>query len=61
MIPNGSDAPVELVNPYHGIYAAVTRTNRLGEPKGGWHIEEAMTREGGPAFLYQLVCLCRVQ
>ena len=21
------------------------RTNRLGEPKGGWHIEEAMTRE----------------
>ena len=45
MIPNGSDAPVELVNPYHGIYAAVTRTNRLGEPKGGWHIEEAMTRE----------------
>lgn len=45
VIPNGSDAPVELVNPYHGIYAAVTRTNRLGEPKGGWHIEEAMTRE----------------
>ncbi len=23
----------------------MTRTNRLGEPKGGWHIEEAMTRE----------------
>lgn len=45
IIPNGSDAPVELVNPYHGLYAAVTRTNRLGEPKGGWHIEEAMTRE----------------
>ncbi len=45
IIPNGSDAPVELVNPYHGLYAAVTRTNRLGFPKGGWHIEEAMTRE----------------
>ena len=45
IIPNGSDAPVELVNPYHGLYAAVTRTNRLGSPKGGWHMEEAMTRE----------------
>ena len=45
IIPNGSDAPVELVNPYHGLYAAVTRTNRLGDPKGGWYINEAMTRE----------------
>lgn len=45
IIINGSDAPVELVNPYHGLYAAVTRTNRLGSPKGGWYINEAMTRE----------------
>lgn len=45
IIPNGSDAPVELVNPYHGLYAAVTRKNRLGSPDGGWHMEEAMTRE----------------
>ncbi len=45
IIANGSDAPVELVNPYHGLYAAVTRRDRLGAPEGGWHIEEAMTRE----------------
>lgn len=45
IIPNGSDAPVELVNPYHGLYAAVTRCNRLGSPEGGWHMEQAMTRE----------------
>ncbi|WP_077720701.1 amidohydrolase family protein [Novibacillus thermophilus] len=41
----GSDAPVELVNPFHGIYAAVTRMDRDGEPAGGWYPEEKMTRE----------------
>jgi len=45
IIPNGSDAPVELVNPYHGLYAAVTRMDRDGVPVGGWYPEECMTRE----------------
>lgn len=45
IIINGSDAPVEMVNPYHGLYAAVTRTDRDGKPEGGWHREECMTRE----------------
>lgn len=45
IIIGGSDAPVELVNPYHGLYAAVTRQGRDGQPEGGWYIEEAMTRE----------------
>lgn len=45
ILPNGSDAPVELVNPYHGIYAAVTRKDRAGDPKGGWYAEECLTRE----------------
>jgi hypothetical protein len=45
IIPNGTDAPVELVNPYHGLYAAVTRMDREGEPEGGWYAEECMTRE----------------
>ena len=45
IIPNGSDAPVELVNPYHGLYAAVTRRDRLGSPDGGWYAEQCMTRE----------------
>lgn len=44
-IVGGSDAPVELVNPFHGIYAAVTRMDRDGEPAGGWYPEEKMTRE----------------
>jgi len=45
IIVNGSDANVELVNPYHGLYAAVTRMGRDGEPVGGWYPEECMTRE----------------
>lgn len=45
VIVNGSDANVELVNPYHGLYAAVTRAGRDGEPIGGWYPEECMTRE----------------
>ncbi|HVI39198.1 MAG TPA: amidohydrolase family protein, partial [Anaerovoracaceae bacterium] len=45
IIIGGSDAPVELVNPYHGFYAAVTRQSRDGLPEGGWYVGEAMTRE----------------
>lgn len=45
ILPNGSDAPVELVNPYHGIYAAVTRKDRAGDPEGGWYGGECLTRE----------------
>ncbi|MDR3218737.1 MAG: amidohydrolase [Dysgonamonadaceae bacterium] len=45
IIPNGSDAPVEYVNPYHGFYAAVTRQNLQGEPEGGWFPQLCMTRE----------------
>ena len=45
IIIGGSDAPVELVNPYHGLYAAVTRQGRDGQPEGGWYVGEAMTRQ----------------
>jgi len=45
VIPGGSDAPVELINPFHGIYAAVSRKNRAGQPYGGWYPEQKMTRE----------------
>ncbi|MDR1278894.1 MAG: amidohydrolase [Treponema sp.] len=45
IIANGSDAPVELVNPYHGFYAAVTRQDRDGQPPEGWYPNQALTRE----------------
>ena len=44
VLANGSDFPVELANPWHGLYAAVTRQNRAGEPDGGWYADQALTR-----------------
>ncbi len=44
VLANGSDFPVELSNPFHGLYAAVTRKGRDGEPDGGWYADQALTR-----------------
>jgi len=44
IIPNGTDAPVEMVNPFHVLFASVTRQGRDGEPAGGWYPAEKMTR-----------------
>jgi hypothetical protein len=39
----GSDFPVEAVNPWFGIYAAVTRQDQHGNPPGGWYPEQKLT------------------
>lgn len=39
----GSDFPVEDVNPFFGIHAAVTRQDQKGWPAGGWHPSERLT------------------
>ena len=44
VLASGSDFPVELPNPFYGLYAAVTRQDRDGMPEGGWYIEEGLTR-----------------
>ncbi|HEX5787027.1 MAG TPA: amidohydrolase [Woeseiaceae bacterium] len=44
VIASGSDFPVELPNPFLGLYAAVTRQDPDGEPPGGWYAGEALTR-----------------
>ncbi|MEJ7639136.1 MAG: amidohydrolase family protein, partial [Singulisphaera sp.] len=41
----GSDFPVEVVNPFWGIYAALTRQDEQGHPPGGWHPDQRMTLE----------------
>ncbi len=43
VIAAGSDFPVEYANPFHGIYAAVSRMDQAGEPPGGWYPGERMT------------------
>jgi predicted amidohydrolase YtcJ len=44
VLANGSDFPVELANPWHGLYASVTRQSREGLPDGGWYADQALTR-----------------
>ena len=44
VIASGSDFPVELSNPFHGLYAAVSRQDRDGQPAGGWYADQALTR-----------------
>lgn len=41
----GSDFPVELANPFHGLHAAITRQDAQGHPEGGWLGHESVTRE----------------
>lgn len=41
---NGSDGPVESVNPFEGMYAAVTRKNLADQPNGGWYPEHRLSR-----------------
>ena len=42
---SGSDYPIELANPFHGIHAAVTRQDKGNQPENGWIPEQAITIE----------------
>jgi hypothetical protein len=43
VVASGSDFPVELANPFHGLHAATTRQDHDNMPTGGWLVNEAMT------------------
>ena len=45
IIPNGSDFPVEQVNPLISFHSSVTRQDAKNWPEGGWYPDEKMTRE----------------
>ncbi|MBN9144980.1 MAG: metal-dependent hydrolase [Novosphingobium sp. 63-713] len=40
----GSDAPVEVSDPFAGMAAAITREGADGQPAGGWQPQEKLTR-----------------
>lgn len=44
-LPNGTDFPVENIEPLFTFFASVFRTDHNGNPAGGWHIDEGLTRE----------------
>ena len=45
MVANGSDFPVEYVNPLFGFHSAVARQDAKNFPEGGFQMENALTRE----------------
>ncbi|MGM0650226.1 MAG: amidohydrolase, partial [Bacteroidota bacterium] len=44
-IINGTDFPIEEINPLYTFYAAVFRTHHDGSPQGGFQMENALSRE----------------
>lgn len=44
-VVNGTDVPVEPINPIASFFASVTRQTLKGEPEGGYEPAEKMTRE----------------
>jgi predicted amidohydrolase YtcJ len=44
-VPNGSDFPVEAVNPLLSFHSAVSRQDAANWPAGGWLPEQRMTRD----------------
>jgi len=45
IIVNGSDVPVEPLDPLASFYASITRKTLDGEPEGGYEPDQKMTRE----------------
>lgn len=45
VVASGSDFPVEHVNPFYGLYSAVTRQDHEGNPEGGWYPSERLSRK----------------
>ena len=43
-LAGGSDFPVESINPFYGIHAAVTRQDHQNQPPGGWLPGERLLR-----------------
>ena len=50
ILTGSSDAPVESISPWPGIYAAATRQDLDGRPEGGWNPEEKIS-------MYEAVCM----
>ncbi|MEO9530932.1 MAG: amidohydrolase [Crocinitomicaceae bacterium] len=45
LVALGTDFPIERISPLETFYAAVSRMDRNGKPKGGFQIENALSRE----------------
>jgi predicted amidohydrolase YtcJ len=44
-LPNGTDFPVENIEPLFTFFSSVFRTDHNGSPEGGWQLNEGLSRE----------------
>ena len=44
-LPLSSDFPGETLDPFAGMYAALTRQDAAGKPDGGWYPDQRLTRQ----------------
>ena len=44
-LPNGSDFPIENINPLYGFFAAFARKDHKGWPENGFQAEESLSRK----------------
>lgn len=44
-LPNGTDFPVENIEPLFTFFSSVFRTDLSGSPEGGWQLNEGLSRE----------------
>ena len=56
IIPDGSDFPVERVNPLYSFHSAVSRQDEHDWPPGGWFPEQRM--HGGKNYPFHKVAGC---
>ena len=52
-LAGGSDFPVESVNPFYGLHAAVTRQSHDNRPKGGWLPGQKLSRQASLSLFTQ--------
>ncbi len=45
IVPNGTDAPVEPIDPMRTFHSAISRQDENNYPEGGWYPEQRMTRD----------------
>jgi len=52
-LAGGSDFPVESVNPFYGLHAAVTRQSHDNQPDGGWFPGQKLSRAASLSLFTQ--------
>ena len=60
MLAFGTDYQVEPLNPMEGLYAAVTRKDRLGEEGEGWFPDGKSNNGKCNQVLYSGFCICSI-